>query len=124
MPNASLGDILWRPSGLGVTHFGIALGSDLVFDIVPGGGPRVVSRKQFAAGKSVSLRRSHLNDVRPLLARMRQAADSQRLYDPIAFNCEHLKNFVLSGEKYSETVIALGLLAIVGIWALARGRGH
>lgn len=123
MPNPSPGDVLWRTSGF-VTHYGIALGSDRVFDIVPGGGPRVVSLRQFAAGNSVSLRRPHLDDLLPLLARVRQAADSQRPYDPIAFNCEHLKNFVLSGKAYSETVTVVALLAVVGIWALARGRGH
>ena len=123
MPTPSPGDILSRTSGL-VTHYGTAVDSDQVLDIVPRGPPRIVSLERFADGKPVSLRRSHVDDLPSLLARVRQAADSQRLYDPVAFNCEHLKNFIRSGEEYSETVLVLGLVAVVGFCVLRRGRVH
>ena len=124
MPNPTPGDILSRTSGL-VTHYGTAVDSDRVLDIVPGGPTRIVSLEQFAVGNPVSLRRPDPDDLPRALARARQVTGSQRVYDPVTFNCEHVKNFVLSGKAYSETVIALvGLLAVVGIWALARERGH
>ena len=69
--------------------------------------------------------RPHFDDLPAILARARQAGEDQRPYNPITFNCEHLKNLVLSGKPHSETVtIALGLLVGgLGIWVLARGRG-
>ena len=123
MPNPSPGDVLSRMSDLLVTHYGIAADSDKVLHITLGGAPCIVSLEQFADGKPVSLRRPHLDDLQPVLARMRQVVDGGRLYDLLAFNCEHLKNYVLTGKAYSETVIVLGLFGLVGI-LLARGRGH
>lgn len=123
IPKPSPGDVLSRMSVLLVPHYGIAVDPGQVLHIVPGGPPCVVPLEQFAAGKPVSVRRSHLDDLQPVLARMRQVADSGRLYDLLAFNCEHLKNYVLTGKAYSETVIVVELVGLVGIF-LARGRGH
>ncbi len=118
----SPGDSLSRDAGL-VTHYGVAVGWCQVLDIVRGGPPRIVPLKQFAAGQPVSLRRTHA-DARPaVIARAWEVAESQNLYNIITFNCEHLKNFVLTGRRYSETVTALGLL-LISICVLARGRGH
>ena len=124
MPIPLAGDLLSRRKGA-LTHYGIALGPHGVLEIVPGGPARVVFLDQFADGNPVGLRRPRPDDRPAILARARQAGEDQRLYNPITFNCEHLKNLVLSGKPYSETVlaIALGLLAGVGIWVLARGRG-
>ena len=115
-PIPSPGDILSRRTGP-VAHYGIALGFDLVLDIVSGGPPRIVSLEKFADGKPVSLRRMDPDDLPTAIARAREIAESEDLYNVITFNCEHLKNFVQSGRRYSETVIVLGLL--VGIWILA-----
>ena len=120
----SAGDSLSRRKGA-VTHYGIALGPYRVLDIVPGGPPRVVVPEEFADGHPVTLRRPHPAERLEILARARQVAGNDRRYNALTFNCEHLKNFVLSGKPYSETVriAALGMLA-VGIYVLARGRGH
>lgn len=120
----SPGDMLWRRTGA-VTHYGTAVGSYRVLDIVPGGPPRVVSLEQFADGNPVSLRRPHPDELPAILLRAREVEEDQTMYNVITFNCEHLKNFVLSGKPYSETVltIAIGLLA-GGIWVLASGRRH
>lgn len=125
MRTPSAGDILWRRKGA-LTHYGVALGPHVVLDIVPGGPPRVVFLEQFADGNPVGVRQPHPEDRPAILARARRAEAEQRAYDPVAFNCEHLKNLVVSGRPHSETVatIALALLAGLGIWALARGGGH
>lgn len=121
----SPGDMLSRRAGL-VTHYGTAVHPHQVVDIMPGGPPRVVSPEQFADGNPVSRRRPHPDDVPAILPRARQVGENQSSYNVITFNCEHVKNFILSGKPYSETVIALALVVLVGVGIcfLARGRGH
>ena len=125
MPIPSPGDILSRRAGP-VIHYGTAVDPHQVVDIVLGGPPRVVSLEQFADGNPVSIQRPHPDDRPAILARARQVGENQNPYNVITFNCEHLKNFILSGKPYSETVriAALAALVGVGIWFLARGRGH
>ena len=121
----SPGDTLSRKSGP-VTHYGTAVDEYRVLDIVPGGPPRIVTVEQFADGKPVRLQRLHPDDRPAVLTRARQVAESHSPYNLVAFNCEHLKNFIRSGKPYSETVqnVALVLLVGVGIFVLARGNGH
>ncbi len=120
MARPSPGDTLSRRAGP-VTHYGTAVERDRVLDIVPGGPPRIVSLEQFANGSPVGFRRPPRSDVAAILARARQVAGCDRPYDLLTFNCEHVKKLVRSGRRYSETAIALALLA-GGMWLLARGR--
>ena len=123
-PIPSPGDILSR-TRLPVTHYGTVVGPQQVLDIVPGGPPRVVSLEQFADGCPITLRRPRPHDVPERLARARQIAESHRLYDLLAFNCEHLKNLIATGKAQSETVQLIGLAAMAFvIVVLVRGRGH
>lgn len=121
MPIPLPGDMLSRRAGA-VTHYGTAVDPLRVLDIVPGGPPRVVSLEQFANGDPVSLQRPHPDDLPAIHARTLRVAENQRLYNIVTFNCEHLKNFIHSGETYSETVqTVLRLLVVgVGIWVLVR----
>ena len=125
MPLPLPGDILSRTSDL-VTHYGVAVNGYQVLDIVRGSASRVVSLAQFAAGKPVKLHHRPNPDHLPAIySRVRQAAANRIPYNVLTNNCEHLKNFVLSGESYSETVRAFfGCLAVVGVCVLARGRGN
>ena len=120
------GDVLSRMSIL-FDHYGVAVNRHQVLDIVPGGPPRVVSYAQFADSKPVKLHeRPAPNDLPAIYLRVRQAAANQNGYDVLSNNCEHLKNYVLSGNPYSETVrggVVFGLLAFVGVCVLA-GRGN
>ena len=100
----SPGDILSRRAGP-LTHYDTAVDPHQVVDIVPGGPPRVVFLEQFADGKPVSRQRPHPDDLPAILARARQVGENQSPYNVITFNCEHLKNFILSGKPYSETVL-------------------
>lgn len=116
------GDLLWRSKGP-VIHYGFALNPYQVLDIVPGGSPRTVSLAEFANGNSVYLQRPNPNDRPAILARAHQVATNGTPYNIATFNCEHVKNFILSGNPYSETVLTVvGLLAFLGIAGLvARG---
>ena len=120
----SPGDTLSRNGGL-VIHYGTALPLGRVLDIVPGGPPRVVSFEQFADGKSVRVRETHGVDVSAVLARAIEIAATQKTYSAISCNCEHVKNFVRSGTRYSETVTITLLSALLaGLYVLWRGRGQ
>ena len=126
MPSPLPGDILSRTSDLLVDHFGIAVNRHLVLDIVPGGAPRIVSLARFAAGRPFRLaHRPNRDELPAIFARVRQGAASKDVYDVLTNNCEHLKNFVLSGESYSESVrFLLGCIAVVGLCAFLRGRAN
>lgn len=125
MPIPLTGDVLSRNSGP-VIHYGVAVNRHQVLDIVPGGPSRVVSLAQFANGRPVKLHQRPVpDDIPAIYSRVRQAAANQNAYDILSNNCEHLKNFVLSGKPYSETVrgAVFGLLVFVGVCVLAR-RGN
>lgn len=125
MPIPSMGDVLSRMSSF-VIHYGVAVNQYQVLEIVPGGAPRIVSLAQFAKGRPVKLhQRPGPDDLPPIYLRVRQAAANQNAYDILSNNCEHLKNFVMSGKPYSETVrgVVFGLLVFVGVCVLAR-RGN
>lgn len=125
MPIPLTGDVLSRMSSL-VIHYGVAVNRHEVLDIVPGSVSRVVPLAQFANGKPVKLhQRPGPADLPAIYSRMQQAAANQNAYDILSNNCEHLKNFVLSGKPHSETVraVVFGLLAFVGVYVLAR-RGN
>lgn len=127
MPIPFAGDILSRKSDHLVVHYGVAVNGHQVLDIVRGGAPRIVSLARFADGKPVTLHvRPNPADLPAIYARMRQRAASQDPYDILTNNCEHLKNFVLSDESYSETVQqgVFGLLLVVGLYVLTRGRAN
>ncbi|MYD94155.1 MAG: hypothetical protein F4Y02_10775 [Chloroflexi bacterium] len=121
MTTPAPGDLLSRAAGL-VTHYGITMASDQVLDIVPGGPPRVVSFGQFADGRTVNVHRPHPEDLPAVLSRVWQVAEIKSPYNLITFNCEHLKNLSLSGKRYSETVLIVLGLVVIGI-CFARGRG-
>ena len=124
MPIPLAGDILSRTRGP-ATHYVIAVNTLEVLDIAPGDLLRVVPIAQVADGSSVSLQRSNPDDRPAIVARARRSAAIQSPYNIASFNCEHLKNFVLSGKPYSETVrIVFGALVGLGVALRARGRGY
>lgn len=104
------GDAVSRQKG-SVTHWGIVLAPDLVLDIVPGAAPRMVSFWAFADGAPVMAHFSPDEDRPAILTRAWQAQANPRLYDAFSNNCQHLKNYVLTGEHYSESVRNLGVAA-------------
>ena len=125
MPFPLVGDILSRTSDLMITHYGIAVNRHEVLDIMPGGASRVVPIAQFANGKRIHLKqRPNPVNLPSIYARIRQAAANQDVYNALTYNCEHLKNFVLSGESYSESVrVLFGCMVVVGVCLFVRGRG-
>ena len=55
-----VGDILARPKAVGiVTHFGVAITSDLVLQNTPEKGEHIATLQQFSAGKPVTVHRTN-----------------------------------------------------------------
>ena len=108
------GDGLSRPKGPR-EHHGIALTEALVLEIVPNSIPRLVSLDVFAAGKPVTIHRSSDNERTAILARAWRAYTNAKEYRYLTNNCQHLKNYVLTGNAYSEDVRSLFLLLLLGV---------
>ena len=115
------GDELSRPKGL-VTHYGIAFSDDRVLEIVPDSVPRLVSIEKFADKKPIRIRRSPEEERPSIFERALHLLQNPEEYRLLTNNCEHLKNFVLTGKSYSETVWLLACVAFVTISIYAAKR--
>ena len=123
LPYFCPGDELSRETGLFI-HYGIAITDDLVLDIVPKSLPRLISPKVFAAGKPITIRRPPENERSAIVLRAWRVYSSPNEYRYLTFNCEHLKNFVLTGEEFSETVRVLSAIALatIAVYTIRRMR--
>jgi hypothetical protein len=106
------GDVVKRPKGI-FEHQGIYLGNDRVFHNTPGRGEHVSSLQEFANGYPVSLKMAPSGNRSPLLARVYQAINNPRGYDPILNNCEHTVNRILEGTPRSRQLVGVGLFALL-----------
>ena len=92
-----------------------------VLEIAPNSMPRIVSFEAFADGKSVKIHRSPDCDRAEILARASAVQASPAPYHWWSNNCQHLKNYVLTGRRYSEDIQALvGAVAMLGLFAFAK----
>lgn len=113
------GNLVTRAKGL-VTHFGVIVGPDCVLHIVPNGTPRTVSLAEFAQGHVVTQTAVRDAERAGILDRAYAIANTPWRYDLIGFNCEHVKNYVLTGKPYSETVQAAAIACVtIGLAGLA-----
>lgn len=113
------GNIVTRAKGV-VTHFGVVIDADRVLDIVPNGPPRIVGVAQFAQGQPMTQVTVADGERAGILSRAYATADAPTRYDLIGFNCEHVKNYVLTGKPYSETVQAAAVACLaIGLLGLA-----
>ena len=104
--NIQAGDGLSRLKGA-VRHWGIYLGMGWVLEIVPKSVPRIVAFETFADGELVKIHRSLGSDRAEILARASAVQASPAPYHWWSNNCQHLKNYVLFGHRYSEDIQAL-----------------
>ena len=112
-------DALSRRKGL-VDHWGVVLADDLVLDIVPDSLPRLVPLAVFADGNGVNIYSSPNSERAAILTRAWQVVENPRAYDLLSNNCQHLKNYVLTGRRYSEDLqawTAIATLAAVAVLA-------
>lgn len=118
--NILAGDGLSRLKGA-VRHWGIYLGMGLVLEIVPKSIPRIVSLDTFADGKPIKIHRSPDCNRAEILARASSAVQtSPAPYHWWSNNCQHLKNYVLKGRRYSEDIQALvSAVAMFGLFVFA-----
>lgn len=103
------GDALWRMKGI-VKHWGIYLRGDYVLEITPNSVPQIVSFEEFSGDKEVHIERSRDADRPVILERANRVLRNPARYHWLSNNCQHLKNFVLTGQHYSEDVRTLVML--------------
>ena len=115
------GDALSRQKGP-ITHYGIALDDDSVLEIVPDSTPRLVTVEEFADGNPIWIRRSPEEERPYIVERAMHVLLNLKEYRYLTNNCEHLKNFVLTGKPYSETVWLLTGIAFAAIAIYAAKR--
>ena len=115
------GDELSRRKGL-ITHYGIALHDDSVLEIVPESTHRLVSFEEFANGKPIGIRRPPEEELPYILQRAMHVLLNRKEYRLLTYNCEHMKNLVLTGRAHSESVRLLAFLAFacIAIYASTR----
>lgn len=118
--NLQPGDALWRLKS-GVKHWGIYLGRGEVLQIAPRTRPHVVNLNDFANGADVNRHPSNDAERTAILARAHEVLQSPFVYSWWRNNCQHLKNYVLSGRGYSEDVSLLMLaLTALGLAVVLR----
>lgn len=117
------GDELSRKKGL-ITHYGIAIDDDSVLEIVPDSTTRLVSFEKFANGKPIGIRQPPEEERPTILERAMHVLRNREKYRFLTNNCEHQKNFVLTGSVHSESVqlLAIYAFASIAIYASMRSR--
>lgn len=108
-----IGDFLLRPKALGFTHVGVWMGGGAVFHNAPQRGEHVSSITDFAQGAPVTTERS---DAHPAVvaARVRAKLAAPSSYDPVANNCEHSANAVVTGKARSvQLQVVVSVLVLV-----------
>ena len=119
--HARPGDGVSRRKGL-VTHWGVVVAHNLILDIVPGGRPRLVSLWQFSENQPVTVHPSPNDDRPAILERAWCVQSDPQIYDAFCNNCQHVKNFILTGERYSETLQGIGAVTVIASLAMLAGR--
>ena len=115
------GDELSRENGL-ITHYGIGFFDGLVLEIVPGSAPRLVPIEQFAKGKPIEIRQPPEEERPSIVERAMHVLRNPEEYRYLTNNCEHLKNFALTGSAHSESVRLLALIALASFAIYAATR--
>lgn len=105
------GDILRRPKTFR-DHWGVYLRNGQVLDITPKFNIRTINVVAFAAGRKLTVHKPKDSDREAIFRRASEIAASNIKYSWTTRNCEHLKNYVLTGQWRSET-ITIGSIAIL-----------
>lgn len=117
-----MGSLLFRSKGI-VEHVGIYLGFNRVIHTVPETGIAIVDVKEFSAGKSVRVVKAEHVDELTLSARIRELMSSNTEYSLSARNCQHIANYILTGNKKSPQLRwSITSAVIAGLLALGNNR--
>ena len=111
-----IGAVLTRPKGI-VSHSGIYLGQDHVFENVPEGA-RIVPWSQFAAGHPVTVGTKLKIHAQELWQRAQAIVVERRAYHLTDFNCDDAVNEV-AGEIVRQSQVLGFALAGIAVFAVA-----
>ena len=112
--NIKLGDLLYRSKGI-VEHAGIYVGNSQVLHNQPSEGAVITSFDEFASGKKVKVTSTSATDHSSLAMRLNEMIGSNRQYNPLTNNCEHLASFIIAGRQMSPQVQASAIGSAIGV---------
>ena len=112
--NVKKGNMLYRYKGL-VRHLGVCIGNGLVLHNSPIKGVEAVSYGEFSAGQDVQVVRKSIVNEQEFDDRVHEVQNKENSYQLIYNNCEHIANYLVSGEKKSPQVKAVILGATAGL---------
>ena len=105
-------ELLFRRKGI-VLHTGI-LWQGRVIHIRPGSGLQTTSFEEFAAGQSVRRMSIQAVDIEAVLERLEVISQLNLDYSLFSNNCEHIANFLITGNKISPQLQLALLMAGIG----------
>ena len=112
-PVIQAGDILMRSKALGVvTHLSAAVSTNVVLHNTPERGEHIASVEEFAAGQTVTVKRTGVNPF-AVVDRARKILARPQKYHPVARNCEHTVYEVIYGVAKSPQFIFWAVVMIV-----------
>lgn len=118
--NIQPGDALWRFKS-GVKHWGIYLGRRTILQIAPRKRPHIVDLEEFRSSGEVHILVSNEAARGGILIRAHEVLRNPFEYSWWRNNCQHLKNYVLTGRAYSEDINAIvAVIALLGFAAILR----
>ena len=113
--------IVYRGKGPLIQHAGLLYDGNKVFHIHPDTGVRCEDGiSEYARGHDVTVRYFHNVDMGLIKQRMNEVLNSDMChYDAVSNNCEHIMNYILTGDKHSDQLQAIVVgVAAVGLGAL------
>lgn len=105
-------ELLFRPKGIAL-HAGI-LWQGRVIHIRPGTGLQTTSLEEFAADQSMRRMSIQVVDIETVLERLEALSQLNLDYSLFINNCEHIANFLMTGNKISPQLQLALLMAGIG----------
>jgi hypothetical protein len=116
--NIAIGDKLKRKKALVIEHVGVYLGGNSVLTNAPGKGEHTTTIEEFSEGQPITVESTGahwatvLNNAWRILSRPKR-------YNLFSRNCEHTTSEVLFGKPESGSMLAIGIIAGLGLLLVA-----
>ncbi len=119
--NLKMGTLLFRSKGV-VEHVGVYVGFGRVIHTIPETGVNVVSIDEFGDGKSIRVVDVDDIDSATLSSRINEVLSGDITYSLSKRNCQHVANYIISGNKKSPQLRwSITSAIIAGCYAIHRG---
>jgi hypothetical protein len=122
--NLNLGDLLYRSKSI-AQHAAVYLWNGQVLHTSPDNGVEIITVEVYAKGQEIKVVKSTNVDSLALHRRLHLILNSDRRYSVSTKNCEHIANFLITGQERSPQIQASMAGALIGgITAWKAGSNH